>query len=380
MFTLDEAREAIKNKPEFSCNKREFGWVIDYNVAFKESFTGATERETLILQNLRGTCFDEFGRITRLAYHKFHNLNENELYAEANYDFSSKHRVEEKLDGSMIAPVQMQSDSKYRWLFGTRAGVTEVAAKAQKLYENWLTEDYSKFTDYLHFINACLDRDMTPIFEFCSREQRIVIDYDEPKLVLTAIRSNRTGAYLDLEPLKEVYESIDFVQTVTTSHMSLSQFAKSVKEVRGVEGVVVKFADGRFVKIKGDDYCLKHRALDGLRFEKDVLALVLKNELDDVLPLVTPEVRERLEKYRDSVQHRIQLAKEELDGIWTRLSFVPTKREFAELVKDSIYKTALFKLYDGKTYSFEDFVLSKCGSSTDVESVRWLIGTSYYEI
>ena len=40
-----------------------------------------------------------------------------------------------------------------------------------------------------------------------------------------------------------------------------------VNDLQGEEGVVVKFVDGRYVKIKASDYVMKHRALDGLRLE-----------------------------------------------------------------------------------------------------------------
>jgi hypothetical protein len=49
------------------------------------------------------------------------------------------------------------------------------------------------------------------------------------------------------------------------------------------------------------------------------------------------------------------------------------------LVKDSPYRNGLFKLYDGKDYLIKDYVLSKCGSATAVEEVRWIIGRSYSE-
>jgi len=83
MFTLDEARAVLATKPEFGIYERDFGWVIDYNVSLFDTFVGATDRDTLILQNLRGTCFNHAGKIIRLPYHKFHNLNENPVYAAA---------------------------------------------------------------------------------------------------------------------------------------------------------------------------------------------------------------------------------------------------------------------------------------------------------
>lgn len=381
MFTLQEAQEAIKNKPEFRCNEREFGFVIDYNVAFVDTFKGATERETLILQNLRGTCFNDDGKIIRLAYHKFHNLNENEEYHERNFDFKSPHVIQEKLDGSMVTPIPNFGRLNTGYEFATRAGVTDVADKAMRLLQSWKGMATSKYVAYNEFIEAMVACHHTPIFEFCSREQRIVIDYPEPKLVLTAVRSNVTGEYLKFSELRTSLfnREIDLVKNVYTSDDSIGEFANVIKDLQGEEGVVIKFDDGRFVKIKAADYVLKHRALDGLRFEKDVLKLVLLNEVDDVLPLVTPEVRVRLELYRESVWNRINMAQNELLGSFERLSHLKEKKDFAALVKDSPYKNGLFKLYDGKEYHIKDYVLSKCGSITDVESVRWLIGKSYLE-
>lgn len=372
MFTLDEARAVLATKPEFGIYERDFGWVIDYNVSLFDTFVGATDRDTLILQNLRGTCFNHAGKIIRLPYHKFHNLNENPAYAAANYDFAALHTIQEKLDGSMIAPVPYANKT---FRLGTRAGVTDVAMKAERFIA--IQEPCTR-SDYRDFIFQCLADNMTPIFEYCARDQRIVIDYSTSALVLTSIRDNETGKYFDIHNhAGYVPDRVKIVRQVYTNDGSISDFAAVIKELQGQEGVVIKFADGRFVKIKGDDYCLKHRALDGLRFEKDVLQLVLKNELDDVLPLVADDVKERLTQYRDSVFNRLELARQELMGVWDRHSTAPTKKEFAELIKDSPYKTGLFKLWDGKEYSLVDFVLTKCSTQTAVDDVRWLIGKSY---
>lgn len=375
MFTLDEALSAIKDKPEFTVRDRDFGTVIDYNVAFAESFTGDDERSTMILQNLRGTCFNRDGKIISLPYHKFHNLGENAEYHESKFDFSQPHTIQEKLDGSMIRPIPINGS----WEFGTRAGVTDVAMKAWHLYYAWRTTDYVKYVAYNTLIEDCLDMDLTPMFEFCSREQRIVIDYPEPRLVLTGIRSNSTGGYLSEGIMLQLArDHVDVVKTVLTTQSSIAEFAAGVKELLGEEGVVVKFDDGRFVKIKAADYCLKHRALDGLRFEKDVLKLILSGGIDDVLPLVTPEVKERIEGYRESVHERLEFATRWMLKQFDKYKNLGSKKEFAEAVKDFPLRNGMFKMWDGKEYQLSDFVLTKCGSQTDVDSIRWLIGRTYY--
>lgn len=387
MFTLQEALEAVKDKPEFSVNSRPFGTVIDYNVAFEGTFVGKTERETLILKNLRGTCFRPDGNIVRLPFHKFHNLNENPEYAEANFDFLEPHVIEEKLDGSMAVPIKFPDGS---WELGTRAGVTDVAKKATLfLFNKMQPTDPKKFNAYVSFIDECLKANLTPIFEYCSRDQRIVIDYIDTKLVLTAVRDNDTGKYANnlrvwvdqFGTSEDSFNLIDIVRTVYTSRSTIGEFAKVVKDLQGEEGVVVKFDDGRFVKIKAADYVMKHRALDGLKFEKDVLRLVLENGIDDVLPLVTPEMKERLINYRDNVLHNIEK--------WdTALCFAfnivkaksgDDRKLFASFATVSKQAPLLFAMYSGKDGSMTSYLKKHLSSQTAVDSVREYIGRSWLE-
>lgn len=372
MFNLAQALEAVKNKPEFSVNSRDFGTVIDYNVTMKDTFVGRTPEESTILRNLRGTCFDHSGKIIRLAFHKFENLGQSEDYMPENFDFSAPHRIEQKLDGSMIAPIPFP-DGSYR--LGTRAGVTDVALMAEKFLKSLPRDEFVKI-DW--FIGLCISMFTTPIFEFCSRENRVVIDHPEPKLILTGMRINVSGKYVDIHEVSGA-KTLEKVAVLQTESSDINKFAEYIKTLKDDEGVVVKFNDGRYVKIKADEYCLRHRTLDGLRFEKDVLKMVLTGVLDDVLPLVQPDVKDRLVAYNDSVWQNIRGNTAALNTLYESVCVVPTKKDFAELVKTSIYRAALFKLYDGKEFDFAEFALSKCGSSTDVESIRWLIGKGYHE-
>lgn len=376
MFNLAQALEAVKNKPEFSVNARYFGTVIDYNVTMKDTFVGRTPEESTILRNLRGTCFDHSGKIIRLAFHKFENLGQSEDYMPENFDFSAPHRIEQKLDGSMIAPIPYDNGTIRSYRLGTRAGVTDVAAMAEHFFQAWMP--YAQYLSYDGFIRRCLQANWTPMFEYCSRENRVVIDHPESKLVLIGIRENSTGRYLDthgvaIDPL------IEKVKIVRTESSDITKFAEYIKTLKDDEGVVVKFSDGRYVKIKADEYCLRHRTLDGLRFEKDVLKMVLTGVLDDVLPLVQPDVKDRLVAYNDSVWQNIRGNTAALNTLYESVCVVPTKKEFAQLVNKSPYRAALFKLYDGKKFDFAEFALTKTGSSSDVESIRWLIGKSYFE-
>jgi hypothetical protein len=67
----------------------------------------------------------------------------------------------------------------------------------------------------------------------------------------------------------------------------------------------VRFDDGLWLKIKADDYVMKHKAKDSILQEKNVLALVLSGGLDDVLPLLDESDAADARAYRDGVESGI---------------------------------------------------------------------------
>lgn len=377
MFTLNEVREAIKDKPEFSLNLKDGYWNIDYNVEFETTFVGKTDRESEILMNCRGTCFDLDGNISRLAYKKFYNLGQKPESSPDQFDFSSPHRIEEKVDGSMIAPIMIATDE---WVLGTRAGETNVSEKADDYLECLSESNPKKFNQITKFISLCLELGFTPIFEYVGRDNRIVIDYPESKLILHGVRNMKTGEMVyDLESFVYPFTEIDLIKVVIDETTPLNEMVSAVQQWEGdKEGVVVKFADGRYFKQKGMQYVQYHSAISAISQEKHLLKLVLENKVDDVIPLLQKDRQVSIVKYADSVNHFIAMhdsrAKYEFELAKSKSN---SKKEFAEFAKEyPKYSQAMFKLYDGKQYSLRDFALKKCGSSTDVESIRWLVGPS----
>lgn len=378
MFILDEVREAIKDKPEFVLRLKEGYWNVDYNVEFETTFQGRTERETEILLNCRGTCFDLDGNINRLMYRKFKNLGQGIEYQPENFDFSMPHRIEEKLDGSLISPIFLGEKS---WVLGTRAGETSVSQKADAYLQELQKTNVGKYLDIVGFIDACSETGYTPMFEYVSRDNRIVIDYPEQKLILHGVRNISTGKMIyELEEIIYPFTQIDLVKVVIDENTPLNEMVSSVQQWDGdKEGVVVKFEDGRYFKQKGIEYVKYHSAISSIAHEKHLLKLILENTLDDVVPLLQKDRQESVLKYSDSVNHFLALhnsrLKFEFDSTIEKTG--KNRKEFAEAAKEiPIYTMGMFKLFDGKDYDFREFALKKCGSSTDVESIRWLIGPS----
>jgi RNA ligase len=184
---ISEVRTAIKGRPEFlEIHKHDY-IVFNYAVATPETFPKVEGWKNAILRECRGLIFNKEGKLIRRPYHKFFNLNEREETSDdvlTYYD--SNWHVLEKLDGSMIAP--FYSEGKIRW--GTKLGITDITYDVEKYISN--KPEYEKFA------TEVVNKNYTPIFEWCSNKNRIVVSYPEDKLILTAIRNNITGNYFPI--------------------------------------------------------------------------------------------------------------------------------------------------------------------------------------
>jgi len=189
---ISEVQAAVRGLDEFICADRGDHLIFNYLVNFSTTFPdpmSVNDPETARLYALRRECrgliFSKAtGRVIRRPYHKFFNLNERPETSQNNIDLSQDHTVLTKLDGSMIAP--FYSEGQLR--FGTKMGITEVAGPAEKFA-------YAS-RSYIDFSRNLIADGYTPIFEWTSRQQRIIIDYPEENLILTAIRHMITGEYL----------------------------------------------------------------------------------------------------------------------------------------------------------------------------------------
>lgn len=178
----------IEGRSEFIVAEREFGTVINYVVAMADTFdmAGPDDLGAAIRRECRGLKFHPDGTIGARPFHKWFNINEREETQQHVVDLSLPHSIMEKLDGSMIHPMTVAGS--VRWM--TKMGITEVAKQAE--------EFVAANTKYLDFASWCIGNKLTPLFEWCSRKQKIVIDYPEDKLVLLAVRDNVSGEYLPI--------------------------------------------------------------------------------------------------------------------------------------------------------------------------------------
>lgn len=281
---------AIKEKKEFLFIEKEHHYLINYVVSKNDTFENPNEygisqeeKENRILRReCRGIIFNKNGEVVSRPYHKFFNINEKEETQTLNINLSKSHLILDKLDGSMIRPIYYENSGQFR--YGTKMMLSDVALVAETFAVQ--NPNYKKMLTFLHEQNA------TPIFEWCSRKNRIVIDYPEDKLILTGVRNLYTGKYWSYESMQNICDNynIPLVKAFGTTS-DIQSFLEKVKSDKGVEGFIIRFDDGHMLKIKCDEYIMCHRSKDTIQKPRHIVSAILNQTIDDLRAFVTEEDR-----------------------------------------------------------------------------------------
>jgi RNA ligase len=196
--TINDVLPHIEGCKEFVVAERDGFTVINYNVTMPDTFPpikvaggSAKQREARSLTNrmrreCRGLKFHTDGKIAARPFFKFFNVGERDETQIKNIDFSQPHNIEEKRDGSMLHPFLL--DGGIRWM--TKMGLSDVALQAE--------EFINTTSNYVPFARYCIDNGLTCIFEYTSPDNKIVVDYDQPALILLSVRNNITGNFLNI--------------------------------------------------------------------------------------------------------------------------------------------------------------------------------------
>lgn len=189
IHNIDDVLPHIKGREEFIVAEREFGTVINYVVAMPDTFdmTGPDDLSGAIRRECRGLKFYPNGEIAARTFFKFFNIGEREETQPHLIDMSKPHNIEEKRDGSMLHP--MMVNGHIRWM--TKMGLSEVAIQAEKYITN-----HSKYKD---FAKWCVENGLTPLFEWTSPNNQIVVPYEEDELTLLSVRENVSGKFLNIK-------------------------------------------------------------------------------------------------------------------------------------------------------------------------------------
>lgn len=275
--------------------------VITYDV-----INSLSQFESSLAREARGIKFDINGKIISRPLHKFFNLNEfKELEPE---DVCNPEFIYEKLDGSMIHPILLPNGNIR---FCTKSGISDVSLQFEE--ENLFNETQLKAIKEL-----CI-QNITPIFEYTSPKNRIVVSYDKSEVTLLAARENKHGIYLDLKTVA------NFVMVKTPPTYDSYELVHNWKRK---EGVVLVYKSGVRLKVKAADYVLKHKTKEVYSNKKNLVLLIINNELDDLANLIDVTDFRQLQLYSEKVFNEIN------DYVKNSLNLLNT--EFKNMTKKEI--------------------------------------------
>ncbi len=336
--SIDQLMPFVEQKPEFIVMDKGDFVVIDYVYQDQNTF------DLPELMECRGIKFCKDGMILARPFRKFFNYGERG----SDLPVHRPHYTTKKLDGSMVHAILL---GQHLFLH-TRKGHTDVAKKAERHMMS------ASRINYVAFMRRCIADQWTPIFEYTGPNNRIVLRYEEEALTLVALRHIIMGDIMPRDHLEQYasWYSVPLVERVDVQ--IVGQVDKFVAHARGLidaEGYVIYFDDGYMVKIKAEDYVLKHRALDDLGSKKKVVALCVQGFVDDVTAVVSEADANELNEFNDAIQAEVNKTMTEVLRIvswYTELDVPNPRKEFAFLMDAAhtpkYLRSAAFASIDGK--------------------------------
>lgn len=288
---------------------------VNYAVTMPETFQTALDLEC------RGLVFDRHtGTLLSRPLHKMFQLGERQSIADL--DFGQANWVEQKLDGSMIAGLVADGEVRLH----TRGGFSRQARQAQDAAP----------AATIAFVREVVAEGHTPIFEWTSPDNRVVIKYHESRLTLLALRHRETGRYLPRADM-EAWARRHGVPVAPIHTMSLAgadDLASLVADVRaltGEEGVVLAFADGHRVKIKATDYLRNHKIISDIASEKNAQKAWIDDAIDDIAAILDDHRGQALRYFGADMDLAMLAAISKIEHTLTRTAPLSPRDRAAEI-------------------------------------------------
>lgn len=296
-------------------------------------------------------------RLASMPMQKFWNLNENPNTM--NLDLSKVKEMTLKADGSLISTYLHNGELRLK---SKTSLFSDQAVAAMK----WLdkSENASLKRDLLHL---CFDDSVgncTVNMEWCAPDNRIVIGYLNPHLIILNVRDNLTGLYIDTATIfKKYWDLAEFWITKVIPNPDRETYAEFVARIptmTDVEGFVVELASGQLVKIKTEWYLVQHRAKDSINSPRRLFETVVEEATDDLRtlfatdPLVIKMIEE-MELKVDKIYNHLVSTVEKFYEANKNLD----RKEYAILGQkelDRLYFSLAMNKYLKKADSYKDFM------------------------
>lgn len=321
----------------------------------------------------RGIMFDaQTGEILARPFNKFFNLHEclNDMVGRDLKDAI----VLEKLDGSMVVPIIHLLSKEVRLC--TKQGIGLVSV---------LVESLTNISRGV--LKEIIQDGYTPIFEFTSPEQRIILKYGDSRMTLLAVRHMVNGNYCDELQLREFTLRLN-VPLVYRYEGSIA--LEEVAKWEGKEGVVLLWPDNFRVKVKAEKYVLYHKAIEGIVLEKNRVAIVLHDGVDDFGQVLSEDKYQALLEYQSKLCSNItQFATKVMNvytdvmkrGITKKAIATRTGIEMEDIVQYYLFRVMNNNLNrEGLINQLKKDIFDRTSSAIRLEDLRSVIDEDIFHV
>jgi hypothetical protein len=199
----------------------------------------------------RGLVVHRSGAVLARPMHKFFSIDqvhESHTYTVNDLEIES---VTVKLDGQMVYGVTISNEVQ----FWTRSGPTEVGIEAYRVA-------LCDAADYLGFVRFVSSQQCTAVFEFIGRRSlKKAFEGHHNRLVLLAVRHHSSGIYWRYAEMEHIARRFGVEVVERFPHLeqlgdgegnSITEIKGQVKNWHNCEGVVIRFTNQSWVKVKSD--------------------------------------------------------------------------------------------------------------------------------
>jgi RNA ligase len=298
-----------------------------YNYTRKAQFEKYWSEYTLMC---RGLILDYDYNVIAVPFKKFKNYEEYKLEEIPN----TKFEVFDKMDGSLGIVFFYNNE----WHIATRCSfVSDQTVKAKEIAKKY------DFT--------ILNKSYTYLFEIIYKENRIVCQYDDEKLVLLGVIHTITGDEMTYSMIEKLYgNNFDIVKKYDG--------VNDIKELKSrnlpnQEGYVLRYENGFRMKVKFEEYCRLHSIVTNVSAKDIWECLRDGRDLDELLDRTPDEfykwVRGQVKLLKNEYLEIEQNCKKLFDSIYFTNMI---KKDFAMKVLGINESAILFKMFEGKSYDY----------------------------
>lgn len=274
-----------------------------------------------VVRQCRGTIVERAtGRVLCHPYDKFWNLGE----AMADEIDWSTARVQDKLDGSLMQLYEYDRS----WRVGSSGHPTAGGSYGLGSERTFRDAFWQVFGGTGMRMPSLNDRGIGFFFELCAPENRIVVAYTEPRLVLHGARYRESGEELSRAFLEEIAAA--YCWPIVAEHPLATRdevlAAVHALDALQCEGFVVVDGQHRRVKVKSPRYVYLHQLRDQ-RTPRAIIGLWKTGEVSEVL-VAFPEYEADVLSVVSKLEAACMLAHE----AYIACRELPTRKEYAAAI------------------------------------------------